>query len=410
MTPSESLLTIHRLNPRLNAFITVIEDAARQPARRGPLSGVPVSLKDLIHTKGIRTTAGSRILANFVPKRDAAIVQRLRKAGAVIVGKNNLHEWAYGVTSNNPHYGPVRNPHDDKRIPGGSSGGSAVAVATGMGSVSIGTDTGGSIRIPASLCGVVGLKPTYGAVSLDGVIPLSSTMDHVGPLASSVRLAALTFEVLSGRKLKPFEQGVNGLRVGVPENYFFERLQPEVEQTVRESIDRLADLGAIVKPVRVPLVAEANDAGRTILLVEALKTHRPYRKRRAEYGDAVRVLLELGETIKASQLTAAKKVRARFTSALQKIWSQVDVLVTPTLPITAPLIGQESVIIGVVQEEVRPCLTRYVRPFNITGVPAISIPCGRDGRGLPIGLQIVAAKRGESTILRAALALESVQV
>src|ERR1022692_423327 len=184
--------------------------------RRSAIHGMPISLKDLFYTRGVRTTAGSRILADFVPRRDAEVVRRLRAAGAVIIGKNNLHEWAYGVSSTNPHYGAVRNPHDTERIPGGASGGSAAAVAASMGAASLGTDTGGSIRIPASLCGVVGLKPTYGVCSLEGVIPLSSTMDHVGPIADSVRTAAAVFEVISGRKLRPFDEGVKGLRIGVP--------------------------------------------------------------------------------------------------------------------------------------------------------------------------------------------------
>ena len=408
MTLTESALAaIHKDNPRLNAFITVLEDSVKQRKKSGPLSGVPISLKDLIYTKGIRTTAGSKILANFLPTKDAEVVRRLRAAGAVIIGKTNLHEWAYGVTSNNPHYGPVRNPHDPTRIPGGSSGGSAVAVAAGMGLASIGTDTGGSIRIPASLCGVVGLKPTYGAVSLDGVIPLSATMDHVGPLANSVQMAATVFEVISGHKLKPFGQGVRGLRVGVPEAFFFEQLQPEVERAVRESVERLGTLGAKIKTIRVPLAAEANEAGRTILLGEASETHRKYKARRAEYGDAVRALLERGETIPPAELLAAQRVRTQFTRELTKLWESVDVMITPSTPITAPLIGQESVSIGDHQEEVRACLTRFARVFNMTGVPALSLPCGRDNRGLPIGLQIVAAKGGEFTVLRAALPLEA---
>jgi aspartyl-tRNA(Asn)/glutamyl-tRNA(Gln) amidotransferase subunit A len=337
-----------------------------------------------------------------VPKRDAEVVRRLRAAGAVIIGKNNLHEWAYGVTSTNPHYGAVRNPHDTERIPGGSSGGSAVAVAAGMGVASLGTDTGGSIRIPASLCGVVGLKPTYGSCSLDGVIPLSSTMDHVGPIADSVRTAADVFEVISGRKLKAFDGDVKGLSIGVPEAFFFERLQPEVERHIREAIARLAAMGAKIKTVRVAQAAEANEAGRNILLVEAAETHARYRGRRDDYGDAVCALLERGEQISAADLRAAQRVRREFTRAFAGVWEKVDLLVTPTLPVTAPLIGQEK--IG--EEDTRACLTRFVRVFNITGVPALSVPCGRDDRGLPIGLQIVGPKRAESVVLQAGLALE----
>jgi len=408
-----ALAAIHKDNARLNAFITVMEQSALADARRADrelakgkrrsaIHGMPISLKDLFYTRGVRTTAGSKILADFIPRSDAEVVRRLRQAGAVIIGKNNLHECAYGVSSTNPHYGAVHNPCDIARIPGGSSGGSAAAVAAGMGAASLGTDTGGSIRIPASLCGVVGLKPTYGACSLDGVIPLSSTMDHVGPIADSVRTAAAVFEVISGRRLKPFDGGAKGLRVGVPEKFFFERLQPEVERNVRETIARLAALGAKIKTIRVAQAAEANEAGRTILLVEALKTHARYRNRRAEYGDAVRALLERGEQIGAAELRAAKRVRREFTQEFAHVWDQVDLLVTPTTPVTAPLIGQDR--IG--DEDTRACLTRFVRVFNITGLPALSIPCGRDDRGLPIGLQIVGPKRGESVALQAGLALQ----
>ena len=412
-----ALAAIHKDNPRLNAFITVMEESALADARRADrelakgkrrsaIHGMPVSLKDLFYTRGVRTTAGSKILADFVPRRDAEVVRRLRAAGAVIIGKNNLHEWAYGVSSTNPHYGAVRNPHDTERIPGGSSGGSAAAVAASMGAASLGTDTGGSIRIPASLCGVVGLKPTYGACSLEGVIPLSSTMDHVGPIADSVRTAAAVFEIISGRKLKPFDQGVKGLRIGVPEKFFFERLQPEVERNVRQAIARLEKAGARIRTIPAKqsseAASEANEAGRTILLVEALETHRRYNKRRADYGDAVRLLLERGEQITPAQLRAAKRVRREFTKEFTLIWERVELLVTPTIPVTAPLIGQDK--IG--EEDTRACLTRFVRVFNITGVPAMSVPCGRDNRGLPIGLQIVGPKRAESTVLQAGLALE----
>jgi aspartyl-tRNA(Asn)/glutamyl-tRNA(Gln) amidotransferase subunit A len=412
-----ALAAIHKDNSRLNTFITVmgksaLEDALRadreiaRGKRRSAIHGMPVSLKDLFHTRGVRTTAGSTILAEFTPRRDAEVVRRLRAAGAVIIGKNNLHEWAYGVSSTNPHYGAVRNPHDLERIPGGSSGGSAAAVAASMGAASLGTDTGGSIRIPASLCGVVGLKPTYGVCSLEGVIALSSTMDHVGPIADSVRTAADVFEVISGRKLKPFDQGVKGLRIGVPEKFFFERLQPEVERNVRQAIERLGKLGAkiriIPKGQSSDAAAEANEAGRTILLVEALETHRRYIKRRAEYGEAVRLLLERGEQITPAELRAAKRVRREFTREFVMVWEKVDLLVTPTLPVTAPLIGQN--MIG--DEDTRACLTRFVRVFNITGVPALTVPCGRDHHGLPIGLQIIGPKRTESTVLRAGLALE----
>jgi len=412
-----ALAAIEKDNWRLKAFLTVTAESAREAAHRateeirrgryrGPLHGIPISLKDLFWTRGVRTTAGSRILRDFVPRADAPVVVRLKNAGAVILGKTALHEWAYGVTNNNPHFGPTRNPHDPERIPGGSSGGSAVAVATGMGFASIGTDTGGSVRIPASLCGVVGLKPTFGLIPVRGVIPLAPSFDHVGPLARSVEDAALLFEVLSGKHIGDFSKGVRGLRIGIPEKFFYDCLNPEVEGAVREALRRLEARGARLKTVEVPLVGELIPAAITVQLREAVRSHRPYRDRRREYGDAVRVLLERGETVKASEETAARRVCTRFSRELAALFRQVDVLLTPTTPATAPLIGQEIIEIAGQPEDIRPCLTRLVRPFNVAGVPALSLPCGRDRRGLPIGLQVAGPKRGEALVLRAGLASE----
>ena len=412
-----ALAAIEKDNRRLNVFLTVTADSVREEARRaeqeirrgryrGPLHGIPLSLKDLIWTRGVRTTAGSRILKDFVPRADAPVVKRLKDAGAVILGKTAMHEWAYGVTNNNPHYGPTRNPHDPERIPGGSSGGSTVAVATGMGFASIGTDTGGSIRIPASLCGVVGLKPTFGLVPVRHVIPLAASYDHVGPLARSVEDAATLFQTMAGKRLPDFRQGASGLRVGVPENFFYDRLEPDVENAVREAVRRLEQRGARLKKVEVALVREVIPAAITVQLREAVRSHLPYRDRRSEYGDAVRALLERGETVKASEERAARGVCARFTRELAALFRQVDVLVTPTTPATAPRIGQDSIEIAGQQEDVRPCLTRLVRPFNVAGVPALSLPFDHDRRGLPIGVQVVGPRRGEAMVLRVGLALE----
>jgi aspartyl-tRNA(Asn)/glutamyl-tRNA(Gln) amidotransferase subunit A len=410
----ESLAAIEKDNRRLNVFLTVTAESARDDARRaeqeirrgryrGPLHGIPISLKDLIWTRGVRTTGGSRILKDFVPHADAPVVKRLKDAGAVILGKTALHEWAYGVTNNNPHYGPTRNPHDPQRIPGGSSGGSAVAVATGMGLASIGSDTGGSVRIPAALCGVAGLKPTFGAIPVRGVIPLAPSFDHVGPLTRSVADAALVFEALSGRRLGRVSRT---LRIGVPEKFFYDRLQPEVAAAVREALRRLERQGARLQRVEVPLVREMIPAALTVQLREAVRSHRRYRGRRREYGDAVRTLLERGESVTAAEERAARRVCAQFTRALAALFRRVDVLITPTLPATAPLIGQETIEIGGQPEDIRPCLTRLVRPFNVAGVPALSLPCGRDRRGLPIGLQVIGARRGEAAVLATGTAVE----
>lgn len=412
-----ALAAIEKDNRRLNVFLTVTAEAAQEAARRaeleirrgqyrGPLHGIPISLKDLFWTRGVRTTAGSRILRDYVPRADAPVVARLKNAGAVIIGKTALHEWAYGVTNNNPHFGPTRNPHDPERIPGGSSGGSAVAVATGMGFASIGSDTGGSVRIPASLCGVVGLKPTFGLVPVRGVVPLAPSFDHVGPLTRSVEDAAILFEVLSGKRLGDFQRDVRGLRVGIPEKFFYDRLEPDVEAAVREALRLLEARGAKLKTLEVPLVSELIPAAITVQLREAVRSHRRYRDRRSEYGDAVRVLLERGETVKASEERAARRVCSRFTRELAALLRQIDVLVTPTTPATAPRIGQETVEIAGQPEDIRPCLTRLVRPFNVAGVPAISVPCGCDRRSLPIGSQIAGPRRGEALVLRTALAVE----
>jgi len=412
-----ALAAIEKDNPRLNAFLTVTAESAWDAARvaereirrgryRGPLHGIPISLKDLFWTRGVRTTAGSPILRDFVPRTDAPVVKRLKDAGAVILGKTALHEWAYGVTNNNPHYGPTRNPNDPDRIPGGSSGGSAVAVATGMGFASIGTDTGGSVRIPASLCGVVGLKPTFGLVPVRGVIPLAASFDHVGPLTRSVADAGLLFEILSGKKFA-LGKNIRGLRIGVPEKFFYDRLEPEVEAAVRAALRRLEKKGARLKTVEVPLIHELIPAAITVQLHEAVLSHRPYRDRRGEYGEAVRVLLERGDTVKRSEVSAARKVCARFTRELAGLLGRADVLVTPTTPAVAPRIGQETIEICGQPEDIRPCLTRLVRPFNVAGVPALSLPCGRDRRGLPIGLQVVGRRRGEALALSVGAAIEN---
>ena len=404
-------------NPRLNAFLTVTGASALEQARqaeaeirkgkyRGPLHGVPISVKDLFYTRGVRTTAGSKILSDFIPRSDAVAVRMLRTAGAVLLGKTALHEWAYGVTNNNPHFGPTRNPHNPACVPGGSSGGSAVAVSTGMGYASLGTDTGGSIRIPASLCGVTGLKPTFGLVSTRGVIPLGATLDHVGPLTRSVEDAALLLEALTGKRVKEFREGVRGLRIGVPEKFFFERIHADVEKAVRNALAQLQACGARLVNVHVNGAHEANEAGRTILLVEALKPHRRYRAKRTEYGLDVRGNLERGEKVQRAELREAQRVRARFSRELNHIFARVDVLITPTTPVTAPRIGATTIEIAGHPEDLRPCMTRLVRCFNLAGLPAMSVPCGRDPAGLPIGMQIAAKKKDEATVLRAGLAWE----
>jgi len=428
----EALEAIGRGNPRLNAFLTVTPETAREQAReaereiaqgryRGPLHGIPVSLKDVFFVRGVRTTAGSRIFGDTVSESDAAVAERLRAAGAVLLGKTGMHELAYGITSNNPHYGPVRNPWDLARIPGGSSGGSGAAVAAGLGRASLGTDTGGSIRIPASFCGVAGLKPTFGRVSRHGVIGLGWSLDHVGPLASSAWDAAAVLQAIAGHDprdpasanvavpdfLADIDRGADGIRIGVPQNYFFERIAPEVDAAVRGAVRKLEQVGADVRGVRIPGAEEATEFSRLTLLAEASELYqRELRARPLDFGDDVRALLERGQDVPATEYVAAQRAREAFRMQLDHLFNEVDVIVTPTTPTTAPLIGQTTVTINGVEEDARIASTRLVRVFNYAGVPAISVPCGHSADGLPIGLQIVGKWFDEATLLRLAQAFE----
>jgi aspartyl-tRNA(Asn)/glutamyl-tRNA(Gln) amidotransferase subunit A len=407
----EALAQIERLNPRINALITVTGEAALARADaldreiaagriRGPLHGIPVVHKDCLYTAGVRTTGGSRIFADFVPDRDAATVARLDRAGAVTVGKAGMHELAYGVTSNNPHFGAVRNPRDTGRIPGGSSGGSAAAIAAGMALGATGTDTGGSIRIPASFCGVVGLKPTYDRVDRAGVMPLSVTLDHVGPMAGTVRDVALMFGALAeGTDDNATELQISGLRIGVPENYFFDSLDAEVAAAVR-AVARMAEtLGARIAPVRLPDVEALNVVGRVIQLSEASAIFERHLARRGDFGTDVLALIEQGRLIPATDYVNAQRVRRVLAREFAKVWAEVDCLIAPVTPVLPPLIGEMSVAINNVSEDVRIACTRLARPINVLGWPALALPCGRSKSGLPIGMQLIGAPGREDLLL-----------
>jgi aspartyl-tRNA(Asn)/glutamyl-tRNA(Gln) amidotransferase subunit A len=425
-----SLDAIRRLNPKLNAIQTVMEEAAmaragamddelRRGAARGPLHGIPVAVKDVYCTRGVPTTCGSKLFANYVPPEDAAVVERLARAGAVLVGKAGMHELAYGITCDNPHFGAVRNPWDVERIPGGSSGGSGAAVASGMVFMAMGSDTGGSIRIPASFCGTVGLKPTFGRVSRYGVRPLDFSLDHMGPLARSVRDAAVTLQAIAGfdprddtssrRPVDNYDPGgeadIRSLRVGVPENFFFDRLDPEVEAAVRGMARKAEALGAAVKPVRVPDIAAINVVGRVILLAEASALMEPYLDRRADFGPDVLALLDQGRLIPATDYVNAQRLRRMFQRESRNIWETTDCLLTPTTAITAPRIGETTVTLGGQPEDARLAATRLVRGFNVLGWPALSVPCGRNAAGMPIGAQIVGRPFSEALLLRVGQAL-----
>lgn len=416
----ESLKRIARANPALNAFITVLEDSARARASaldaelshgvdRGPLHGIPIAHKDLVMTRGVRTTAGSKLFAGFIPDRDAVVASKLNDAGAVLVGKTGLHELAYGVTSNNPHYGAVHNPWDLERIPGGSSGGSGAAVAAGLVPMATGTDTGGSIRIPSSFCGTVGLKPTYERVSRRGVFPLGLTLDHIGPMTRTVRDAAVAFHAMTDHStgyVPPAHVDIKGLRIGLPENYYFDRLDLEVAGAVRAAIQTAGALGARIVDVRVPDIDALNTVGRILLLVEAVAVLRPHLDRRGDFGADVLALLDQGRLISGGDYVDAQRLRRIYIREFSRLWPQVDCLVAPGTPTPAPKIGQSTMQVGALTEDVRLATTRLVRGINVLGIPALALPCGFTKSGLPIGLQLLAAPRQEDVLLRVGAALE----
>jgi aspartyl-tRNA(Asn)/glutamyl-tRNA(Gln) amidotransferase subunit A len=399
----ESLRRIREAQPRLNAFITVTEELALDQARRadeelarsvdrGPLHGIPYALKDLFATRGIRTTCGSKILANRIPDHDSEVYKTLTEAGAVLMGKTGMHEFAYGITNDNPHFGPVRNPHDPTLIPGGSSGGSGAAVAADLVFFAMGTDTGGSIRVPASYCGCVGLKPTYGLVSRAGVFPLGLSLDHVGPLTRTVRDAALVMNAIAGSKTET----THPRRIGVPENFFHERVAPEVAVAFAQAMGAAETLGFRLVPITVPDPAEINAVGRVILLCEAAAVLKPWLNRRDDFGADVLSLLDQGLLVSATDYIDAQRLRRLYQKQWAKLWDRVDVILTPTTPIQAPLIGQTVVA----DEDVRMASTRFVRPFNVLRLPALSIPFLTNS--LPVGIQVVGQPFREQLVFEVA--------
>jgi len=428
----ETLERIDQLDPRFKAYITVLHDRALQEAKeaeraiirgtyRGPFHGVPVAVKDLYWTKGVRTTGGSKVLAGWIPDQDATVVKRLKRAGAVLLGKLNLHEFAYGPTGENLFYGTPPNPWDRDRLPGGSSSGSAVSVATGLAFATLGSDTGGSIRIPAALCGIVGLKPTYGRVSRYGVLPLAWTMDHVGPMTRSVADCALMLQVLAGadrqdptasrRPVPDYRRAlggrIKGVKIGVPQNHFFDLLDREVKEAVQKAIQVLEGLGVKVEPVSLPLMKHALGVSFVILAVEALAYHERYlRTRPQDYSPEIRQRLGQAQFVLGTHYVKAQRIRRLLCQEVEAVFRKVDALVTPTVPIPAPRIGEGFVTIEGTRQEARIALTSLTRPFNLTGHPVISVPCGFTTSGLPIGLQIVGRTFDEATLLKVAYAYE----
>jgi aspartyl-tRNA(Asn)/glutamyl-tRNA(Gln) amidotransferase subunit A len=422
----ERLKRIHTLDDKINAFITLTEDSALQAAReaqseleqdapRSLLHGIPLALKDLFETQGVRTTGGSKFFRDYIPPRDAAAVAALKSAGAVLLGKLNMHEIALGVTNVNPHYGACRNPWNLERISGGSSGGSAAALAAEFCDGALGSDTGGSIRIPAALCGVVGLKPSFGRISLRGVIPLSWNLDHAGPMARRVEDVAALLQITAGYDpedpysvnapvddyLEELELGVKGWRIVLANDAFFSLADPEILQAVQTAATKFEQLGAYVEAREVPGGYEAAKANGLMVPSDAAVYHRQrLEERPQDFGEDVLRRLRTGAAYSSGEYILARRTQSVIRRQYKRFFEQVDVLLTPTTPVSAPPIeGPDAV------EQARR-LTRFTAPFNLTGLPAISLPCGFTQDGLPIGLQMIAAPWAEKKLLRAASAYQ----
>ncbi len=414
---------IEQLNPKLNAFITVLDVQsafeAQLPANVHPLTsalrGIPIALKDLFDTAGIRTTAGSKFFADNIPETDAFVVEKIKQAGAIVVGKTNTHEIALGVTGNNPHYGTARNPWDTTRIPGGSSSGSAIAVATGMALGALGTDTGGSIRIPASLCGVAGFKPTHGRVSLRGVFPLSWNLDHVGPLTRCVKDAALMLQVISiydpidptsikmltGDYLGHLIDDMEGRRIALGIGEYIEGADPEIISAVCEAVKVFESMGCRVQEVNVDWMRDAALANKTMTQSDGAAVHRDRLKEHPEmFGEDIRRRLEDGAKTTSTEYILARRTQTEVRKRFEQFFESHDLLLTPTTPIAAPAVeGLDAV-------EQAGRLTRFTAPFNLAGLPALSIPCGFTKDGLPIGLQLVSRAWADAKVLNAGYAFE----
>jgi aspartyl-tRNA(Asn)/glutamyl-tRNA(Gln) amidotransferase subunit A len=440
---------IEKLNPKLNAFITILGESAKREAKHadslikqgkylGPLHGVPISFKDLIYVNGVRSTSGSKILADFVPNYDSTVTKKLRKAGAIIVGTNNTHEFACGITNINPHYGPSKNPWDINRMSGGSSGGSAVAVSSGMSLASIGTDTSGSIRVPSSLCGIFGLKPTYGRVSKYGVMPLAPSIDHVGPLARSAWDIAAVLGVIAGYdKMDPSSAKVpvpdylrelssssssrtrknnNGrirtnFKIGIPKQFFFDMIEPKVMEIFRAFVERLQGCGiTTISNVDVEGTDKIFETWRAIRLGESAATHDKWMtssSSRQDYGEDVIRMLEKGQEITAVHyINALHKWRQEIKDAFLKAMSGYDALLVPTTIIPAPFLDQKEVKIEGNTTEIYLSLNKLTTVFDITSLPSLNIPAGLVDSKLPVGVQLVGRPFDESRILKIAYTYE----
>jgi len=409
-----------------NSFVTVTAERALEQAARaegeilagrykGPLHGIPVAIKDIFHTRDVRTTMGSAHYAGHVPDHSATVARKLEEAGSILIGKTNTHEFAYGPTGDQSHFGPTKNPHDTRRITGGSSGGSGAAVAANLCYGALGSDTGGSIRIPAALCGIVGMKPTYGRVSKRGVFPLSWSLDHVGPMTRTVEDNALLLNALAGHDpqdlysvdlppedfTRDLERALSGVGVGVPTSFYTEHVDEEVGAHLREAAAVFADLSAQVREVEIPNLWETLHAQRLILGAEAYAVHEERLENEPErFSEEIRERLLDGANRGAHHYANARRRGIFATVEFDNAFDGVDVLLTPTLPITAPEIEQRDLSIGDYEETVRSALTRFTGPTDLTGHPSLSIPCGTTASGLPVGLQLIGRHFDEATLYR----------
>ncbi|NIR28210.1 MAG: amidase [Gammaproteobacteria bacterium] len=423
---------IDRYDRHLKAFITVADDAAKHASRTadaalrqgrscGPLHGIPYAVKDLFQTRGIVTTGGSRVLADWVPDTDAAAVERLTRGGAVLIGKTNLHEFAYGATGENPHFGTACNPYDPSRLAGGSSSGSAVAVAARLTTAALGTDTGGSVRVPAALCGIVGLKPTQGRISTRGVIPYCWSLDHVGILARTSLDAALILgtiaeydqqdpasaDVPTEDYAETLGQGVRGLRLGVPRQFYFEHADSEILDAVDRALVHCERLGARIIEVKLPSMEHVRTVSLVIQMPEALSYHSRYLSDKADlYANDFRSGLAAGQFLLAEHYVRAKRMVEQYRRETDLVFGKADLVVTPTCPITAPALNDVLITSTGLEEPVGNALTRYTTFFNLTGHPAVTTPSGLHSNGLPMGVQVIGPHFQEATVLRVTHALE----
>ncbi len=397
---------INSFDKIINSFISLFEETAILEAKRaeseitsgnwrGPLHGIPFAVKDIFDVAGTPTTAGSQVWKNFVPIKDSTVVKNLKSAGAILIGKLNMHELAFGITSRNPHFGNILNPWDLTASCGGSSSGSAAALASGFVPLTLGTDTGGSIRIPSALCGVVGLKPTYGLVSRQGVLPLAWSMDHVGPMALQAQDIQIALSSMAPHRkqgngeTKPIK--LNKLVIGIPTNFFYDALREDIKQAVLTAVGNMKSMGAEIREIKIPEITAADKAAFTVLFSEAascLEIH--IRKWPQNIGRQVLDNVKLGMTIPATRYIQALRVRNRIVNDLKSIFTQVDILIVPaTMTDAHPIEAEEVTIGGDTTVDIRTAMTRYTRIFNFTGNPVLCLPCGISNRKFPVGMQMV---------------------